>query len=130
MNNRHTKSKELTMKTLNRLVVTAAAVVIVSAAVSAQTNEPLLSPRAKSNQIRTVPAGTSANDPDLIREFQNRPGTPRSKELADSVRKVPRTGRDINLAHAPRPMLSPKDPRYEMVLRENAIRQLQIAPLK
>jgi len=118
------------MKKLNYLLVAAAAVATVTTTFSARAGEPLLSPRAQSNQTRTVPAGTSANDPDLIRDFQNRPGSPKSKQLADSVRTIPGSGPSIDLAHAPRPTLSPKDSRYEAALRENAMKKFEIAPLK
>jgi hypothetical protein len=43
---------------------------------------------------------------------------------------VPSTGRSIDLAHGPRPLLSPKDPRYETALRELRQQQFQVAPLK
>lgn len=118
------------MKKLNYLLVAAAAVATVNTTFSARAGEPLLSPRAQSNQTRTVPAGTSANDPDLIREWQNLPGSPRAKELAYSHRTVPASGPSIDLAHAPRPTLSPRDSRYEAALRDNAMKKFEIAPLK
>jgi hypothetical protein len=40
------------------------------------------------------------------------------------------TGRDVDYAHARRPALSPKDSRYDMVWHENAVQDVQIAPLK
>ena len=52
------------------------------------------------------------------------------RELAYSLRKVPSTGPSIDLAHAPRPTLSPKDPGFEAEWRANAERQFQIAPVK
>ncbi len=104
-----------------------AAVVAVTVSLTAQAGEPLLSPRAKelADSLRKVPGTTT----DMIdRSIQ--PGTPRGRELAYSLRKVPSTGSSIDLAHAPRPTLSPKDPRYEAALRANAERQFQIAPMK
>ena len=115
------------MKKLNYLLVAAAAVVTLNTTFSAQAAEPLLSPRAKeqADSLRKVPGTTTEM---LDRSVQ--PGTPKGRELAYSLRKVPSTGPSIDLAHAPRPTLSPKDPRYDTVLRENAERQFQVAPLK
>jgi len=113
------------MKTMKHFLVAAVAAVTLTA--TAQAGEPLLSPRAKelADSLRKVP-GTTV---DMIdRSIQ--PGTPRGRELAYSLRKVPSTGPSIDLAHAPRPTLSPKDPRYETALRENAVREFQIAPVK
>jgi hypothetical protein len=50
--------------------------------------------------------------------------------VARSFRTVPRTGPSIDLAPGPRPLLSPKDPRYEAALRELRQQQFQVAPLK
>jgi len=58
------------------------------------------------------------------------PGTPKGRELAYSLRKVPSTGPSVDLAHGPRPWLSPKDPRYETALRELRAKEFYIAPLK
>ena len=114
------------MKKMNQLLVAAAAVVTFNITLSAQAAEPLLSPRAKANQIRTVPGVTEDK---LDRSIQ--PGTPKGRELAYSLRTVPSTGPSIDLAHGPRPTLSPKDPRYETALRElRQAQQFQIAPLK
>lgn len=57
-------------------------------------------------------------------------GSPKAMERANSVRKAPSTGPSIDLAHAPRPTMSPKDPRYETALRESATKTFQAAPLK
>jgi len=58
-------------------------------------------------------------------------GSPKSIALAQSFRKVAGTNSDLDLANAPRPTMSPKDPGYEAALRENAInQQIQVAPLK
>lgn len=115
------------MKRWNYLLVAAAAVVTLNVAFSAQAGEPLLSPRAKeqADSLRKVPGATTEM---LDRSVQ--PGTPKGRELAFSLRKVPSTGPSIDLAHAPRPTLSPKDSRYDSALRENAAKQFQVAPLK
>ena len=114
------------MKTLKNLLVAAAAVVTLNATLSAQADEPLLSPKAKAlaDSLRKVPAVASG-----VNLATDRPvGNARAWELERSLRTVPSTGRSIDLAHGPRPLLSPKDPRYETALRE--LRQFQVAPLK
>lgn len=88
----------------------------------------LMSPRAQeqANSLKKV----SGTTPDMIdRSVQT--GSPKSIALAQSSRKVAGTNNDLDLAHAPRPNMSPKDPRYETALRENAMnQQIQVAPLK
>ena len=98
-------------------------------ATRAHAGDALLSPKAQAfaDSLKTVPGTTS----DMI-DRSVKVGSPKAIELAHSLRKVPSTGPSIDLAHAPRPTMSPKDSRYEMALRENATKQLevQIAPLK
>ena len=116
------------MKTLNHLLVAAAAVVTLNLTQSVQAVEPVLSPKAAQlrYELRKVPSA-----PSEVNLAKDRPiGNAKAWELARSLRKVPSTGPSIDLAHAPRPTLSPKDPRYERVLRENALQQFQVAPLK
>jgi hypothetical protein len=86
-----------------------------------------LSPRAAqmAYSLRTVPSG---GDPNLLANIQY--GNAKARQLAYDSRTVARTGRDIDLVHATRPTLAPKDPRFETALRENALREFQIAPLK
>lgn len=119
-----TKKENIMKKTI---LLAVAAVGAFTFASSVQAGEPLLSPRAQANQIRVV-AGTSASDVNLA---TNRPvGNAKAWELAQSLKRVPSTGNNIDLAHAPRPTMSPKDPRYETALRENATKNFQVAPLK
>ena len=116
------------MKSLKYLLVAAVAVVTLNATTSAQAAEPLLSPKAKAlaDSLRKVPS--AASDVNLL---ANRPiGNAKAWELAQSFRKVPSTGPSIDLAHGPRPTLSPKDPRYEQAARELRQQQFQVAPLK
>ena len=114
------------MKRLNFLSV-AIAVAAFTGVASSSAQSVALSPRAQANQIRVV-AGTSASDPNLV---TNRPaGNAKAWALQQSLRTVAATGLGVDLAHAPRPNLSPKDPRFESALRENALRQVQVAPLK
>lgn len=114
------------MKTTILVAIAAAGVFALTA--SAQAGEPLLSPKAKEQaySLRRVP--TVASDVNLIK---NRPlGNAKAWALAQSFKTVPSTGNGIDLAHAPRPTMSPKDPRYEAALRENAAKNFQVAPLK
>lgn len=116
------------MKTLKHLLVAAVAAVTLNVALSAQAGEPLLSPKAKEQaySLRKVPA--AASDVNLA---TNRPiGNAKAWEIAQSLRKVPSTGPSVDLVHAPRPTLSPKDSRFEAAWRANAEQQIQIAPLK
>jgi len=112
------------MKTTLLLATTVAVITAVNAASAA---EPLLSPKAKAlaDSLRTVPGSTT----DMI-DRSVLPGSPKGRELACSLRKVPSTGPSIDLAHGPRPLLSPKDPRYETALRELRAKEFHVAPLK
>jgi hypothetical protein len=110
------------------LLLAVAVAGIFSFAASANAGEPLMSPRAKelAYSLRKVPS-----TPNAVNLATNRPiGNAKAWELARSFRKVPGTGPGIDLAHAPRPTMSPKDPRYEAALRANALREFQIAPIK
>jgi hypothetical protein len=115
------------MKRSNHLLVAAAAVVTLNLTQPVRAADPVLAPRAAQlwHDLRKVPATTEV---DLAKDHAT--GGAKARELAHSLRRVPASGSDVNLAHGPRPTLSPKDPRYEMVLRENALQQLQVAPLK
>ena len=57
-------------------------------------------------------------------------GNAKALEIAQSIRKVPGTNNDFDLVHATRPSLAPKDPRFDIAWRENATREFQIAPTK
>ena len=111
------------------LLLAVAAAGVLGFAASATAGEPLMSPKAKelAYSLRKVPGTT----PDMI-DRSVKLGSPKALEFAHSLRKVPSTGPSIDLAHAPRPTMSPKDPRYETALRKNAAQQLefQVAPLK
>lgn len=121
--------KDKTMKTTTLLAIAVASAFGLAASVHA--GDVVMSPKAQAlaDSLKKVP-GTSVNEPNLA---TNRPvGNAKAWALAQSLKKVPSTGPSIDLAHAPRPTMSPKDPRYETALRENATKQLdvQIAPLK
>ena len=114
------------MKKMILLAVAVAGVFTLAATANA---EPLYSPKAKAlaDSLKKVPATSGVN------LALDRPtGNAKAWELARSFRSVPSTGPSIDLAHAPRPTMSPRDPRYEAALRANATSaaQVQIAPLK
>jgi len=97
-------------------------------ATSAHADDAFLSPKAKEVQdsLRTVPGTT----PETI-DRSPQPGTPKTREVAYSMRKVPGMEPMINLTRAPRPLMAPKDPRYDMAALENAvIREFEVALLK
>jgi hypothetical protein len=108
--------------TLLLATATAALLVMVSSASAA---EAFLSPRAKANLARPV----TRMGVDMV-DRSPQSGSPKGRELARSLRVVPSTGRSVDLAHGSRPLLSPKDPRYETALRELRAREFQVAPLK
>lgn len=109
------------------LLLAAATVALLTVVNTASAAEPLHSPKGKAlaDSLRTVPGSTT----DMIDRSVG-PGSPKGRELAYSLRKVPSTGPSVDLAHGPRPLLSPKDPRYETALRELRAKEFQVAPLK
>ena len=115
------------MNDMKTTLLLAATVAVITAANAAFAAEPLLSPKAKALAASLLPPpGPTA---DMIdRSLQ--PGSPKGRELAYSLRKVPSTGPRVNLVSGPRPLLSPKDPRYETALREQRATEFQVAPLK
>lgn len=94
---------------------------------NANAGDAVISPKAKeqADSLRKVPGTTT----DMI-DRSVKLGSPKQVEFAASLRKVPSTGTTVDLAHAPRPTMSPKDPRFETALRANAEREFQIAPVK
>ena len=106
------------------LVVVAAAGVLMFAAI-AHAGYALMSPKAKASEdsLKKVPGTT----PDMI-DRSIKPASPKVIALRESLRKAPSTGPTIDLAHGPRPTLSPKDPRYEREVRR--LGDVQAAPLK
>ena len=111
------------------LILAIAVAGVFSLSTNVRAGDAVMSPRAKemADSLKTVPSTTV----DTI-DRSIKPVSPRQAELAKSLRKVPSTGPSIDLAHAPRPTMSPRDSRYETALRENAAKQLeiQVAPLK
>lgn len=122
-NGRATTKKENIMS--NTLLILASTAVLLTAVHAASAADPSLSPRAKASQSRTV---SGATDDKLDRSIK--PGSPRAIARAESLRKVPKTGAHIDLAHGPHPLLSPKDPRYETTIRELRGIRGQSAPAK
>ena len=114
------------MNDMKTKLLLAATVAVITAVNAASAAEPLRSPKAKALADSLPPPGPTA---DMIdRSLQ--PGSPKGRELAYSLRTVPSTGLRVNLVSGPRPLLSPKDPRYETALREQRATEFQVAPLK
>ena len=109
---------------LNYLLTISAVVAALYTVNSVRADEPLLSPRAKSNQIRVV-NGSGVKNPNLLAGLPA--GNAKAWALGQSFRTVPKTGVDIDFAHTQTGM-SPKDPRYETAVRELA--KFQLAPIK
>ena len=94
--------------------------------------EPLLSPRAAGNQIKHVSSAVNAPVASITYvDTTSALLSPRAQ--GNQIRHLSGTNNNngLDLAHAPRPTMSPKSPGYEAALRENAInQQIQVAPLK
>lgn len=115
------------MNDMKTTLLLAATVAVITAVNAASAAEPLLSPKAKALADSLLPPPGPTTDM-IDRSLQ--PGSPKGRELAYSLRKVPSTGPRVNLAHGPGSTLSPKDPRYEQVARELRAPQFRVAPLK
>ncbi|MBN9688634.1 MAG: hypothetical protein J0M24_00215 [Verrucomicrobia bacterium] len=105
----------------------AATVAVFAAVTTASATEPLHSPKGKAlaDSLRTVPGSTT----DMIDRLVL-PGSPKGRDLVYSLRKIPNTGQSVDLAHGPRPTMSPKDPGFETALRELRAKEFYVAPLK
>jgi hypothetical protein len=110
------KIKRNEMKTLNHLCVMTAAVVALN--LTARASEPVFSPKAAQlqHELRKVASMPGSVDLAKVRPA----GTARAWSLAQDFRKVSSAGPDVDLVHAPRPILSPKDLRFENAFRELA----------
>jgi hypothetical protein len=112
-------------KTLILAIMTAG---IFSLTTGVRADNALMSPKAQemADSLRTVPSA-----PDEVNLALNRPvGNAKAWEIAQSLRQDPSTGPSVDLAHAPRPTLPAKDSNYDVAWRQNAMQQIQIAPLK
>ena len=119
-----TTKKDKVMKKIILLAVAAAGAFTLAA--SAQAGDALMSPRAQAfaDSLKTVPGTT----PNLL-DRSAMAGTPKS--IGQSSGGVAGAANDVDLAHAPRPNMSVKDPGYEAAWRSNAFnQQIQVAPLK
>lgn len=111
------------MKNMTKLLlVTSAAVAITSQAGAA---ERVLSPRAKANQIITVPA--TGSDPDVIRGQNALGAAARSKTLGSRSMIAATSPNDPDLVRSQGPRAG--SPRGLQQLRESG-REFQVAPLK
>jgi len=115
------------MNDMKTTLLLAATVVVLTSLNVASAAEPLLSPKAKALADSLLPP------PGITTDMMDRsipPGSPKGRELAYSLRKVPSTGPRVNLVRGPRPVLSPKDPRYETAVHELRATEFQVAPMK
>lgn len=77
------------MKSTNKILLAAMVVATLTFVNSTSAAEPLMSPRAKANAIKTV---SGVTEDKLERGIL--PGSPKGRELAASLRKVPGTTED------------------------------------
>ena len=115
------------MKKTLILAIAAAGSLVLGA--NAKAGDVVMPPKAQeqADSLKIV----SGNTPDMVdRSIQ--PAPPKQAEQAASLRTVRSQGPDIDLAHAPQPNLQPKDPNYDVALRQSAEKQaeMQVAPLK
>jgi hypothetical protein len=111
---------------IQHLILAATASAVFTLGSSAKADEALLSPRAREIQIRTTTGSSEGRD-----LSQERPaGNAKAWEQARSLRKVSGTGNSVDLAHGPRLLLTPKDFRYDMALRNSRVPEFEVAPLK
>jgi hypothetical protein len=130
---RRTTKKANTMKTTSLLAIAVASAF--TFAMSARAGDALQSPKAQDQAAslkKVAGGGCSATSACCSASAAtDRPaGNARAWEQAQSLKRVAGTDTSVNLTQAPRPTLSPKDPRYEAALRANASAAVQVAPLK
>jgi hypothetical protein len=120
-----TAKKIKPMKNLSKILAVAAASVALTSAISAKADEPALSPKAK--EFRSYGAHGIGASSDTVDLTKNRP---MGKAWASTInlRATGRSTPTVDVAHAPRPLMSPKDPRYDQEVRR--LQEVQIAPLK
>jgi hypothetical protein len=112
------------MKTLKNILLIAA---VVTGTVVLAKAEPLYSPKGQEHADAFRKAPISSTDVNLAAD---RPvGNAKAWEAAQSLNKVG-SASSVDLAHAPRPALTAKDPGYDVAWRDNAMREFQIAPVK
>jgi hypothetical protein len=93
----------------------------------AENHKMVAAPTATDQTIKPISVGYRAVGDDGIAaspKFRQMLDERKAREMAAS------TVRDVDYANARRPTLSPKDSRYDMVWHENAVQDVQIAPLK
>jgi hypothetical protein len=126
---RHEAATTKKDKTMKKTILLAVAVAgIFTLAASAQASDTFMSPRAQA-QADSLKKVSGTNNDVIDRPVLS--GSPKSIALAQSLRKVAGTDNDLDLAHAPRPTMSPRSPGYAAALHDNAVnQQIQVAPLK
>ncbi len=110
------------MKTIAKLILCAGAAVALTSQVVA--DEPFMSPRAKANQIMTVPRTGTVQD---LARGQNDLGVAAKSKASGGITVVAgATKNDPDLAHG---VAVPGSPRAQQQLKESG-REFQVAPLK
>jgi hypothetical protein len=110
---------------MKRTVLLIAAVV--SAAPLAMKADAFYSPKGVDNARAFQTSAVSSTDVNLA---ANRPnGNAKAWETTQALNKVG-VGNQVDLAHATRPALVAKDHDYDAAWRNNALREVQIAPTK
>ena len=105
------------------MILAVAVAGIFALATSAQAGSPKGGQWAETHQ--TV-AGTT---PDMLDRSVN-PISPKASQWAEAHQTVVSAGQTVDLVHATRPTLSPKDPRFDGAWGEIAATEFQVAPLK
>ncbi len=109
--------------------MTLALAVVAAGAVTLATNVMAGSPKGDSlaQSLETIHGSTA-----YALDHSGTTKSPKAWSNEESLRSEAISGPTEDLANAPLPTLSPKDPRFESALRMNAMKQMevQIAPLK
>ena len=144
MRNTRTKQKVKIMKNTNRFLVLAAAAIFLASASQSQAQyravgddgiaaspkfRQFLNERGKS-MVKGAPSAAVASVGYRATGRDGLTASPKLRQMIDDSRGVASTGPTIDYVHAPRPTMSPKDPRFEAAWRANAEKQFQVAPMK
>lgn len=135
---RHNQERTKHMKTTKNLLIALSAVTLLSLTGNANAQATgadgiTASPKGRqflNEMVKGTPSTTVAYVGYQATGRDGITASPKLRQIIDDSRGVASTGSTTDFAHAPRPTLSPKDPRYEAAWRANAERKFQIAPVK
>jgi hypothetical protein len=127
---RRPTKKDKTMKTTTFIAIAVASAFTFAS--SARAGDALHSPKAQAEAASLKKVASAATSACCSSPADRPAGNARAWEQAHSLKRFAGADGSLNLAHAPRPAYSPKDPRYEAALRANAVSrtEVQVAPLK